>query len=329
MVLCATAVLGVGCGSGDSPRESEQRASLMLLHRQQATRRVLERKLAKARREARLSRQAARSRAKQGGGTILKLGATHSFEALAVSMSARVGLAVAPLGSGGNEAFGSLQAGHAWSSIKVPILVTLMRDRREGLTPTEMQWASAAIEASDNDAAASLFHRLERIHGGLNSASKAVQGVMALAGNSVTVATAPPPPGAVSTYGQTQWSIDEASAFYRALANGCLLDPSGTEYVLDLMRNVIPEQQWGLGEAGFDPSWSVAIKGGWGSEAESGSYLVRQSGVVQNGPAGIAVTMIAEDAPGSFPAGIADLTRMATWLRENIRSLGPPAGGCP
>jgi beta-lactamase class A len=269
-----------------------------------------------------------RSLAKQGGGTILKSGATHSFEALAASMSARVGLAIVPLGSGEDEAFGSLQAGHAWSSIKVPILVTLMRDRHGDLAPAEMEWASAAIEASDNDAAASLFRRLEQIHGGLSSASEAVQGVLALSGNSATVATAPPPPGAVSTYGQTQWSLDEASAFYRALANGCLLDPSGTEYVLDLMRNVIPEQQWGLGEAGFDPSWSVAIKGGWGPEAESGSYLVRQSGVIQNGPAGIAVTMIAENTSGSFPAGTADLTRMATWLRENIRSLGPPAGSC-
>jgi beta-lactamase class A len=243
-------------------------------------------------------------------------------------MSARVGLAIAPLGPGGNVALGSLQAGHAWSSIKVPILVTLMRDRHEGLQPAEMQWAGAAIEASDNDAAASLFHRLERIHGGLSGASKAVQEVMALAGNLATVATAPPPPGAVSTYGQTQWSIDEASAFYRALANDCLLNPSRTEYLLDLMRNVVPEQQWGLGEAGFDPRWSIAIKGGWGPEAGSGSYLVRQSGVVQNGSAGIAVTMIAEDPSGSFPAGTADLTRMATWLRENIRSLGPPASDC-
>lgn len=209
----------------------------------------------------------------------------------------------------------------------MPILVTLMRERREELTPVEMQWASAAIEASDNDAAANLFRRLERIHGGLSSASEAVQGTMALAGNSATVATAPPPPGAVSTYGQTQWSIDEASAFYRALAIGCMLDPRGTEYVMDLMRNVIPEQQWGLGEAGFDPSWSVAIKGGWGPETGSGGYLVRQSGVIQNGPAGIAVTIIAEDASG-FEAGARDLTRIALWLRHSIRSLGPPAGSC-
>lgn len=327
------ALLGAGCGSDSDQRGTERKASMRLLRQQQAKRRALERELTAAkrarRRAVRRARQAARSTARQTGGPIFRSGATHSFEALSASTSARIGLAVIPLGSEETASFGSLQTGHAWSSIKVPILVTLMRDSHGGLTSAEMEWASAAIEASDNDAAASLFHRLERIHGGLSSASEAVQGVMALAGNSATVATAPPPPGAVSTYGQTQWSIDEASAFYRALANGCMLDPSGTEYVLDLMRNVIPEQQWGLGEAGFDPSWSVAIKGGWGPEAGSGGYLVRQSGVIQNGPAGIAVTMIAEDSSGSFAAGAADLTRMATWLRENIRGLGPPAGGCP
>jgi hypothetical protein len=251
----------------------------------------------------------------------------HSFEALSASLPARIGLAVAPLGSEKTESFGSLQVGHAWSSIKVPILVALMRDRQEELSTAEMQWATDAVEASGNEAAASLFRQLERIHGGLEGATAAVQRVMALAGNTATVATAPPPPGAVSTYGQTEWSIDEASAFYRALANGCLLSPSGTGYVLDLMRNVIPEQQWGLGEAGFDPSWSVAIKGGWGPESESGTYLVRQSGVVRHGSRGIAVTMIVEDNSG-FEAGTRDLTRVASWLHHSLRSLGSPPSGC-
>lgn len=307
---------------------------MRLLRQQRIKRRALERRLTATKRahsrEVGRPQQAERSMARQGsgvGGPIFQPGAMHSFTALSASIPARIGLAVAPLGSEKTKSFGSLQEGHAWSSIKVPILVTLMRDRHEELPTSEMQWAADAIEASDNEAAASLFRQLERIHGGLEGASTAVQRVMALAGNTATVATAPPPAGAVSTYGQTEWSIDEASAFYRALANGCLLSPSGTEYVLDLMRNVIPEQQWGLGEAGFDPSWSVAIKGGWGPEAEPGTYLVRQSGVVRNGSTGIAVTMIVEDSSG-FETGTRDLTRMASWLRHNMRSLGLPHSGC-
>ena len=73
--------------------------------------------------------------------------------------------------------------------------------------------------------------------------------------------------------------MEGATAFYDALASGCPLSDSGSEYVLNLTRNVVPEQRWGLGEAGFDPSWSVGMKGGWGPEAGSGAYLVRQSGV--------------------------------------------------
>lgn len=333
LVLCAVASLGVGCGSSGSPREAEERASRRLLYRQQVKRRSLERELAQARRahrrrETRRARQATNSATEPQGGLILKPGATQSFEALAASTPARIGLAVAPLGAGETESFGSLHTGHAWSSIKVPILVTLMRDSHEDLSSSEMGWAASAIEASDNEAAADLFHQLERIHGGLKGASAAVQDVMALAGNTATVATAPPPPGAVSTYGQTEWSVDEATAFFRALVDGCLLGAAGTEYVLGLMRNVIPEQRWGLGQAGLDPSWSVGIKGGWGPEVGSGAYLVRQSGLVQGGSAGVAVTMIAEEGSGSFEAGTRDLTRMATWLRKSLRSLGPPASGC-
>jgi hypothetical protein len=333
LMLCAVASCGTGCGSSGSPRKAEERASTRLLHRQQATRVALERRLARAkrahrRREARQAQQAASSTPKPRGGSILRPGATQSFATLAASMPAQIGLAVVPLGVGAAESFGSLRTGHAWSSIKVPILVALMRDRHEKLTSGEMRWAADAVEASDNEAAASLFRQLERIHGGLSGASAAVQDVLALAGNTATVATAPPPPGAVSTYGQTEWSIEDATAFYRALADGCLLSPSGTEYVLGLMRNVIPEQRWGLGEVSFDQSWSIGIKGGWGPEAGSGAYLVRQSGLVQSGSSGVAVTMIAEEASGSFEAGTRDLTRMAAWLRKNLRSMGPPAHGC-
>jgi hypothetical protein len=333
LALAVATPLLASCGSSGSPRESERSASAKSLRKQRTKRRALERELAQARRahrhrEARRARQLAIAAAESSAGSLLRPGAKRSFEALAASIPAPIGLAVAPLGAGAAESFGSLRTGHAWSSIKVPILVTLMRDRHENLSATEEQWAAAAIEASDNDAAANLFRQLERIHGGLSGASAAVQEVMALAGNAATVATAPPPPGAFSTYGQTEWSIEEATAFLRALANGCLLGPSGTEYVLGLMRNVISEQRWGLGEAAFDPGWSVGLKGGWGPEAGSGAYLVRQSGLLQGGSAGLAVTMIVSEGSGSFDAGAADLTRIATWLSENLRGLGGPASSC-
>lgn len=260
--------------------------------------------------------------------SILVPGARASFETLARSLPAEVGMAVGPISSGGVEQLGELQLGHAWSSFKVPILVTLMGEGR--LSPEEERWATEALTASDNSAAADLFDQLERAHGGLSGASDAVQEVLARGGSaSTTVATAPPPPGAVSTWGQTMWSASGAVQFYRALARGCLLSSAGTEYVIGLMENVIPEQRWGLGEAGFPSDWQVAMKGGWGPENGTGRYLVRQSGFVRHGDTGFAVAMIAKDNSGSYPAGAQDLTRMATWLHEHLNAPLPPiVRGC-
>jgi hypothetical protein len=264
----------------------------------------------------------------EAGGAILGGEAEASFEALAASLSAQVGLAVVPLAGGTVHEFGDLREGHAWSSIKVPILTTVMREQGEALDPEEESWATSALTASDNEAAAALFGRLEEAHGGLGGASQAVESELRMAGDSTTaVATAPPPPGAVSTYGQTEWSLLGSVRFYGSLADGCLLGPGGTEYVGGLMESVIPEQRWGLGEAGFPSGWSVGMKGGWGPEA-NGAYLVRQSGFVREGDRGLAVAMMAIDDSGTYTAGAADLTRVAQWLAGELRGLGRAASGC-
>jgi hypothetical protein len=262
-----------------------------------------------------------------GGGAVLSAGAPASFERLAASLGGSIGLAVAPLGAGAPQQLGSFQDGHAWSSIKVPILVTLMREQPSGLSSEEQQWASSALTASDNEAAASLFGKIEAKQGGLEGASQAVQQVLAEAGDTSTaIATAPPPPGAVSTYGQTEWSLGGSVEFYRALACGRLLDPAQTEYVLGLMEQVIPEQRWGLGEAGFPAGVRVSFKAGWGPEGSAGGpYLVRQSGILRRGSSGAVVTMMAEDSSGSFEAGVGDLNEIGVWLREHLRLA---AGSC-
>jgi hypothetical protein len=251
----------------------------------------------------------------------LKPDASSSFASLEQSLSASIGLVVAPLGSGSPRQFGRFQSGHAWSSIKVPILVSVMREG--SLSAEDQSLARSALTASDNEAAAALFQQLESAHGGLSGASLAVDETLAAGGDpSTTLATAPPPPGAVSTYGQTDWSLSGAAAFYRGLACGVLLDGNGTGYVLDLMEEVIPEQRWGLGATSFSSGTSVAYKAGWGPEGSAaGPYLVRQSGVLRKGNSGVAVAMMAEDSSGSFEAGVQDLDAIASWLSENLGSL--------
>ncbi len=263
-----------------------------------------------------------------GGGKFLGPGAQSSFEAMAAGLGAEVGLAVEPLGSEEVVEFGSLLgSGHAWSSIKPAILSTVLKEQAESLGPEEEAWAEGAITASDNEDAAALFHTIEGRHGGLSGASVAVGETIHEGGSSSTVvATAPPPAGAVSTYGQTEWPVGEAARFYHGLAT-CRV--SGTSYIEGLMENVIGEQRWGLGQASFPSSPRVGMKGGWGPDTEAGGgYLVRQSGFVQDKEGGIAVAMIAIDESGSYPAGAEDLSTIAQWLARELKGYGPAYHGC-
>ena len=248
----------------------------------------------------------------------LGTGTAGSFASLEAETGASLALAIAPFGSSPPLEFGSQEGRHAWSSIKVPILATLMKERE--LASEEQGWAASALTASDNEAAAALFNQL----GGLAEASAAVEATLNQAAPShpTAVATAPPPSGAVSTYGQTDWSPVASAEFFRALACGQVLAEPGREYVLGLMGSVIPEQQWGLGSVRVPGATYVGYKAGWGPEGSaSGPYLVRQSGIVRGADGrGFAVTMLAQATSGSFEAGVAALDRVAGWLSEHVSS---------
>ena len=257
-------------------------------------------------------------------GSVLGSGATTSFQQLASSLPGRVEIAVAPLDSESAEVLGGDEAAHGWSTTKVPVLVSLLRARgSEGLTSQEQAWAQAAITESDNQSVLDLFGDLERLKGGLDGASEYVASVLRASGDSETVvATAPPPVGAATTFGQTEWSPGEAVKFFRALDLGCLLPSSQTSYVLGLMQNIEASESWGLGSAGFS---SVAFKGGWGPER--GGYLVRQSGIIEPGASSGAAVAIVALAP-SFAAGTDMLTRTASWLNRHLVLTSRSSAGC-
>jgi hypothetical protein len=257
-------------------------------------------------------------------GGLLTSGSASSFQRLASSLPGRVELALAPLGAGRREVLGGDEPAHGWSTTKVPVLTALLRARGSGgLTAQERAWAQSAITESNNESVLALFGDLERLKGGLGGASRYMEGLLRRSGDSETVvATAAPPAGAVTTFGQTEWRPGEAVKFFRALALGCLLPASQTSYVLGLMESIEPGESWGLGSAGFD---SVAFKGGWGPE-QSG-YLVRQSGIVDPGTARGAAVAIVAFAP-SFGAGTEMLTRTASWLHTHLRLSTRPSAGC-
>jgi hypothetical protein len=246
---------------------------------------------------------------------------SSSFAALEAEISGAIGVAYAPLGSTESRTLGALQSGHAWSSFKVPISVTVMNEQGGRLTSGQESLAASAITASDNAAAAALFSELESMTGG--NASGAVEQTLSDAGAPTVVSTAPPPPGAVSSWGQTDWPLESSTRFYNALACGAYSGASAT--LIGDMENIISEQQWGLGQASFPSGTSVAFKAGWGPDAsESGPYLVRQAGILRSAQGGAVVTIAAQDSSGSFEAGVADLDRVADWVAENV----PLDGSC-
>jgi beta-lactamase class A len=259
---------------------------------------------------------------------LVDTGAPSSFASLEGRLGGVAGIAVAPLGNGPIQAFGSFQDGHAWSTMKVPVLVTLLSDYEHSnqvLSPGGRDYAARAIEQSDNAAAEALFGQLEQIDGGLVAASAAVQQTLANAGDATTAINTAPNSQGFTTWGQSMWSTSGEVIFYRALARGCLLAPSDTAYVLGLMRNVIGSQRWGAGAAGYPSTTPVAFKAGWGPE--SSGYLVRQTAIVGSGNRGYVVSMIAEPGGGSFSDGVGMITSIAAWARQHLAlgATSPPA----
>ena len=154
-----------------------------------------------------------------------------SFAALESRLSGSVGIAVAPLGAGPIQTFGTAQIAHAWSTSKVPVLVTLLvtdEQLNHGLSPAGREEATLALTESDNAAVEALFSSLEQLRGGLVPASEAVQEMFRMAGDRTAMVNTAPNNEGFTTYGQSEWSLSDEIIFYRALARGCLLDANDT-----------------------------------------------------------------------------------------------------
>lgn len=340
VIVAAVVALMLSAFSGGKTKAAPRLASLAAekRHEQQDQRiEEIEAKVAKAERKQGAAKRLARESHPKIGATVASAGsngtpgqssgrarsaaptggdASRSFTALESEISGEIGVAFAPLGSPEAQTLGPLQVGHAWSSFKVPIVVTVMLQGGGALSSTQESLAASAITASDNEAAAALFSELEGETGG--QASRTVEETLEKTlGGATEVATAPPPPGAVSSWGQTEWPLSASTSFYGALACGAF--GGATDTILGDMENVIPEQQWGLGQASFPAGASVAFKAGWGPDgSESGPYLVRQAGIIRSPGGGAVVTIAAQDASGSFETGVADLDRVADWVAENV-----------
>lgn len=185
----------------------------------------------------------------------------------------------------------------AWSTIKVPLAVAAYRDAPD----TAQLAAPAAITASDNDAALQLWNALPPGAG---------DAVLADGGVPKTINTERIRPE-FSTFGQTMLTTAEESTFMSNLS--CL---SGAVPVLELMGQIVPGQDYGLGQLP-----NARFKGGWGP-SESGGYQVRQMGLVSN-TAGqdVALALTVVPADGSYQTGQAMANAVAEQLRGRLDQL--------
>jgi len=217
-------------------------------------------------------------------------------------------MAVMPVGGTRPVVFGDWTSGPAWSTIKVPLVIAAQR-ADESASVYSM---NAAITSSDNTAADALWQGL----GGGKEAAQAIEEVLREVGDSTTAVPATRPRAEHSAFGQSEWSLAEQIRFAAQLP--CL---PGSQTVLGLMGQIIPNHQWGLGTvAGAD------FKGGWGPDT-SGNYLVRQFGILDSPGGRIAVALAAEPESGQFSDGMTALNAMAGLVADHLDEL--EGGSCP
>lgn len=229
-----------------------------------------------------------------------------SFADLEQSTDAAIGVAIAPVGGGDRPlTFGEWTAGPAWSTIKVPLAIAALR-----ASPSLTDAAAAAITRSDNSAAETLWASL----GDPSAAAGSVEAVLRETGDPTIVESRKVRPE-FSAFGQTLWSLTNQAGFLAAAT----CNPQNRP-VIDLMTEVAGDQRWGLGTVP-----GATIKGGWGPDT-SGSYLVRQIGIVDTPTGQAAVALAAAPASGSFDDGVRTLDSVADWLLTHNAEL--PSGTC-
>ncbi|QRY60917.1 hypothetical protein JVX90_10620 [Gordonia sp. PDNC005] len=230
---------------------------------------------------------------------------TASFRAL--RFRTPVGVAIVPVGGGKPLLFGDQTVRDAWSTIKAPL--GLAAERKHGMSRTE---ANAVVD-SDNNSARILTKSL----GTPAEASEALADVLSEGGDTTTV----PPPHRGSTHpmlGETQWSLVDSATWTANLP--CM---TGSDHILELMRDVADVQEWGVRRLGDE---RTAVKGGWGPAADGG-YVVRQIGVVTlHDGSQVAVSTSTHTPKMTFEAGTATLDKVAAWLKDEFDSL--PGGRC-
>ena len=194
---------------------------------------------------------------------------------------------------------GSVPSSRAWSTSKVLVIAAYLHSVADGdpdKIPTDARaWIRAALRQSDEAAIIAVRHKVPDL-------GAAMTHILRTVGDTTTVV-----PEAFE--GSMQWSIREQVRFMAALANGDVVSPEASAFLLREMQPIV-SQRWGLGTIGaraFKPGWLTA-----GSES-------RQRGLV--GDFAVAIITSGETTGrhgANDTAHAAQLNRLAQLLAKRI-----------
>lgn len=320
MLALAAALILSGCGGSDSSTDQSNDKTAEIINARKYKKRLEREQAARERKQARLKAKAAA----KANAALAGVGSS-GIDSMLAGLPGQGGLVIgAPGGDGPRLGSGSyLSSISAWSTIKVPISERILADAGgpNGISSTQRSNINAAITLSDNDAAAALFSDLEASHGGLGGASTAVDEMLRQAGDDQTVVSTQGR-DSFTSYGQTDWSLEEQNKYMAALAGGCISHKASRNYLFDEMSQVTSDT-WGFGSAGVPAKW----KGGWGPGTD-GKYLVRQMGTMEIGGEGAVVTLAAIPDDGTFESGQAMATSIAQFVANELGDAVPASVPC-
>ena len=229
----------------------------------------------------------------------LELALEASFEQLAATVPANVGVAIARPDR--TYSLGRWWSGVAWSTIKVPLAIAALRS--DWLRAKDL--AVKAITESDNGASEQLWSGL----GNPAEAARRVQDIIAEGGDTATAVESRRLRRGYTAFGQTQWTLQRQARFAAELPS----IPDSAD-VIELMKRLTTAHQWGLAAKG------IATKGGWGPGVR-GDYLVRQFGIVPTPSGQWGVALAAQVHDGVFETGVDVINTLSEWLLSRLPGL--------
>ncbi len=233
--------------------------------------------------------------------------ASSPFRSSLISeLGARSGIisaAVLDLDSGTEYLYRPAQEGITASIVKVEILGTLLshvQAQHRSLTPTEQSLATAMIEASDNNAATSLWNE--------------VGGAPAVAAFDASVGMADTSPD--FAWGlTTTTAADQVTLLHELVADHHVLSAGSADYELSLMGSVERDQAWGV-SAGVGAGARVDLKNGW--LPVGNTWTVNSIGWVHGDGRDYLIAVLTGDDPGEgYGIDSISMISEAAWAALN------------